>query len=157
MLTSPYHMTLPNADATARLGMAVGSCLKTGDTLLLGGPVGAGKTHFARALIQSILNVPEDVPSPTFTIVQTYDTVRGPLWHTDLYRIGDVSELDELGLTDAFEDSICLVEWPDKLGAMTPTTALAITFDPQDDARVVTLSWSAGNWGTRLADLLAHV
>lgn len=157
MLTSPHHMTLPNADATARLGATVGPFLSTGDTLLLDGPVGAGKTHFARALIQSILTTPEDVPSPTFTIVQTYDTVRGPLWHTDLYRIADVSELDELGLTDAFEDSICLVEWPDKLGLAAPGTALTISFAVQGDARAVTLSWSAGNWGERLTDMLAHV
>ncbi len=78
--------------------------------MLLDGPVGAGKTTLARAAILSILPEPEDVPSPTFTLVQTYDTTRGPLWHCDLYRLSSVLEIEELGLEEAFETAITLIE-----------------------------------------------
>ncbi|MEM1352748.1 MAG: tRNA (adenosine(37)-N6)-threonylcarbamoyltransferase complex ATPase subunit type 1 TsaE, partial [Pseudomonadota bacterium] len=80
------EIDLLTADATAALAIDLAPRLAPGDVLLLEGAVGAGKTHFSRALIQSIQLVPEDVPSPTFTLVQTYDTIHGPLWHADLYR-----------------------------------------------------------------------
>lgn len=156
MLTSPLELDLPDADATAALGRSIGAVLAPGDTLLLQGPVGAGKTHFARSLIQSILLTPEDVPSPTFTLVQTYDTSRGPLWHTDLYRLSDSSEIEELGLSEAFETAICLVEWPDRLAA-PPADALTLTLadDKAGDGRVATLTWQAGDWANRLE--LEHI
>ena len=100
------------SDALAR---AVATELRAGDTLLLDGPVGAGKSHFARGLIRARLRNPhEDVPSPTFTLVQSYDA-DPPIWHADLYRLGDPQEIDELG-HDAADDSILLVEWPDRAG-----------------------------------------
>ncbi|WP_299684629.1 tRNA (adenosine(37)-N6)-threonylcarbamoyltransferase complex ATPase subunit type 1 TsaE [uncultured Tateyamaria sp.] len=149
MLSSPFELDLPDADATAALGVAFGHILRPGDTLLLDGPVGAGKTHFARALIQSILSEPEDVPSPTFTLVQVYDTTRGTLWHTDLYRLSDSSEIEELGLTEAFETAICLVEWPDRLGT-PPAQALLLRFADAGDGRKVTMEWQAGDWADRV-------
>ena len=124
--------------------------------MLLTGDVGAGKTHFARALIQSILDMPEDVPSPTFTLVQVYDTVRGPLWHADLYRINSDQEIDELGLVEAFDDSICLVEWPDRLGVMTPDAALSISMTAKGDGRSATFTWSDPRWCSRLSRVDAH-
>ncbi|MEL7261014.1 MAG: tRNA (adenosine(37)-N6)-threonylcarbamoyltransferase complex ATPase subunit type 1 TsaE [Pseudomonadota bacterium] len=149
MLASPYTIPLPDADATTALGRAMGRVLAVGDTVLLEGSVGAGKTHFARALIQSILHVPEDVPSPTFTLVQTYETTRGPLWHADLYRLSDPGEVEELGLTEAFDTAICLIEWPDRfVGA--PANALTLSFADAGDGRVVTLAWQAGDWAERL-------
>lgn len=100
-----------------------------GDVFCLNGPVGAGKTTFARALIKAILLVDEDVPSPTFTLVQTYDTRRGPVWHADLYRLGSSMELEELGLAEAFETAICLVEWPELMNSVKPAAAHDLTFE----------------------------
>lgn len=120
--------------------------LHPGDVLLLEGPVGAGKTTFARALISRILLEPEDVPSPTFTLVQSYETQRGPLWHCDLYRLTSSHEIEELGLTEAFETAICLVEWPDLLGEMAPASALTLHFAPEDPCRRVTASFSDPKW-----------
>ncbi|WP_342777645.1 tRNA (adenosine(37)-N6)-threonylcarbamoyltransferase complex ATPase subunit type 1 TsaE [Sulfitobacter sabulilitoris] len=126
--------------------------LAPGDTVLLTGGVGAGKTHFARALIQSILTVPEDVPSPTFTLVQTYDTTQGPLWHADLYRVGSVHEIEELGIADAFDTAICLIEWPDRLGDLRPDDALDISLDPgaDDTDRRMQVTGCDRTWSERL-------
>lgn len=146
MTTHRIELTLQTPEDTARLAARLGGVVGPGDVILLSGPVGAGKTHFARALIQSILTVAEDVPSPTFTLVQAYDTERGPLWHTDLYRLNGPDEIEELGLPDAFETAICLVEWPDRLGPYTPDDALHITLTPEGTGRRVTLEGPAARW-----------
>ncbi|MEE4189261.1 MAG: tRNA (adenosine(37)-N6)-threonylcarbamoyltransferase complex ATPase subunit type 1 TsaE [Roseobacter sp.] len=148
MPRSPFTFLLSSPDATAHCAIALGASLRSGDTLLLEGDVGAGKTHFARHLIQSLLETPEDVPSPTFTLVQTYETTAGPLWHSDLYRIGSTFEIDELGLPDAFDSAICIVEWPDRLGDLAPTDALRLHFEqgPSEDARRLTATWTADRW-----------
>ena len=129
--------------------------LGPGDVVLLGGGVGAGKTHFARCLIQSSLPVPEDVPSPTYTLVQSYAGPACEIWHADLYRLGDPAEVIELGLTEAFETAICLVEWPDRLGDLAPSTALTLDFAPglDEETRHLALSWSDPRWTARLEDL----
>lgn len=148
MTAQTLSMTLPSPEATCRFAARLGARLGAGDVVLLEGEIGAGKTHFARCLIQALLPEPEDVPSPTFTLVQTYDAAPCEIWHADLYRIGDVQEVEELGLTEAFETAICLVEWPDRLGPERPETALTLEFEPgagQDD-RVLTLSWTGTRW-----------
>ena len=153
MPTTPIDLDLPSPDATARFARALGAGLEPGDTVLLQGGLGAGKTHLARHLIQSILQTPEDVPSPTFTLIQIYDTRRGPLWHADLYRLGATSEVEETGLLDAFETEICLVEWPERLGDTRPPEALdlALVPDEQDpDARHMRLTWTDPKWTNRL-------
>lgn len=144
---------LASPDETARFAKALGPVLTEGDVILLAGDVGAGKTHFARHLIQSILTTPEDVPSPTFTLVQTYDTLPGSLWHADLYRLESTQEIEELGLVDAFESAICLVEWPDRLDTFAPDKALNLTFTDgrTEDARRVTATWSVPIWSERLS------
>lgn len=141
-------LALPSPKATEDLAHKIGADIGPGDVLLLSGGIGAGKTHFARALIQSRLSVPEDVPSPTFTLVQVYDTDAGELWHTDLYRLDHPDSVVELGLLDAFETAICLVEWPDRLGDMTPESALSLTFSdgPDPDARQLSADWSDARW-----------
>lgn len=94
----------------------------------------------------------EHVPSPTFTLVQTYDTPDVQLWHADLYRLSDADEILELGLDDAFDTEICLIEWPDRLQDMAPATALALSFQFSEhpDHRQIDLTWSDPKWETRL-------
>lgn len=145
-------------DATAAIAARLGAGLCAGDTILLSGPVGAGKSHFARALIQSrlaALGRCEDVPSPTFTLVQTYDLDGVEVWHADLYRLHSPRECDELGLDAAFEQAICLIEWPDRLGALAPATALhlALTQGGTPDARELQFTSTDPRWQGRLAAL----
>jgi len=147
-----YTKTLDTADDTAALAVAVSAHLKGGDCLLLSGPVGAGKTHFARSIIQAMMardGEVEDVPSPTFTLVQVYETSIAEVWHTDLYRLTHVDELTELGLDDAFETAITLVEWPDRLGSARPERYLDLTFSMPDidsDVRMLDLVSVGEGW-----------
>ena len=156
MLQDTARITLSSADHTAALAVRLGACLKPGDTLLLEGPIGAGKTHFARSLIQSRLPLPEDVPSPTFTLVQTYDADGVEIWHADLYRLTSPDDVVELGLVDAFETAICLVEWPDRLGTLAPQKALTLRFSQgtSEDERDLLLQWTSPEWASRLDGVL---
>lgn len=159
-MTMPHQITtlaLPSPEATATLARALGAQLRPGDVLLLSGGIGAGKTHFARAMIQSMQDRPEDVPSPTFTLVQEYDTTRGPLWHSDLYRLSHPDEVFELGLVDAFTDAICVVEWPDRLDNLAPASALRLSFatTATENLRELTISWTDIGWDARLSAVLA--
>ncbi|NVO55896.1 tRNA (adenosine(37)-N6)-threonylcarbamoyltransferase complex ATPase subunit type 1 TsaE [Rhodobacteraceae bacterium B1Z28] len=152
-MMQPLSITLNSPEETAGFAIRLGASIGPGDVLLLEGAIGSGKTHFARSLIQSLMAAPEDVPSPTFTLVQAYDTHAGEIWHCDLYRLSAVEEIEELGLIDAFDTAMCLVEWPDKLGPLTPATALTLNFqtDPDEmDARRLTLSWSDPKWAPKL-------
>ena len=126
-------IAIPLADdaATARIGAALGRALTIGDTVLLAGGLGAGKTALARAAVAARLadvGRVDDIPSPTFTLVQTYEADI-PIWHADLYRLGGVDEVYELGLDDAFDSAATLVEWPDRLGPLTPRRALRVELD----------------------------
>lgn len=145
-------LSLSSANQTAALARTLAPRLGAGDVLLLSGGIGAGKTHFARALIQALLPVPEDVPSPTFTLVQVYETRTFDIWHVDLYRIGGPDGCIELGLTDAFDTALCLVEWPDRLADLAPIDALSLDFalGEDEEARVLTLSWTDPRWADRL-------
>lgn len=148
--------SLPSEQATAAFARRLAPRLKAGDVILLDGQIGAGKTHFARALIQARLAQPEDVPSPTFTLVQTYDTDGPEIWHSDLYRLTDPDEAEELGLFEAFETAICLVEWPDRLGPLAPETALTLSFHaPQamPDTRRITARWTDPRWTQPLEEI----
>ena len=147
-------IALPDEGATARLAADIAPLLGPGDALLLTGPIGAGKTAFARALIRAATGNPtEEVPSPTFTLVQTYETAKGEIWHTDLYRIGSEDEVIELGLDEALQQEICLIEWPEKLGTFTPDNALTLAFTTGDDGHSVTVTGNA-DWRVRLGDKL---
>ncbi|MBW6505437.1 MAG: tRNA (adenosine(37)-N6)-threonylcarbamoyltransferase complex ATPase subunit type 1 TsaE [Rhodobacteraceae bacterium] len=143
-------LPLPDAEATARLGQTLAPMLQPGDVLLLEGPIGAGKTHFARALIQTrqdAAGVPrEDVPSPSFTLVQTYVAGETDIWHADLFRLSLPHEADELGLTDAFDTAICLVEWPERLGPDAPASALHLRFAYAGEGRSATLAAQGTRW-----------
>ncbi|GGG79213.1 tRNA (adenosine(37)-N6)-threonylcarbamoyltransferase complex ATPase subunit type 1 TsaE [Salipiger pallidus] len=156
MTSSRLSVTLPSPEATCALATRLAGTLGPGDVLLLSGGIGAGKTHFARCLIQSLQDPPEDVPSPTFTLVQVYDTPKSELWHADLYRLSDPDQCVELGLADAFETAICLVEWPDRLADLAPERALSLTFDAgtEDDSRELEMDWTDARWDT-LPELIA--
>ena len=125
---------LASETETSRLAQVLAPLLRRGDTVLLDGPIGAGKTHFCRALIRARLGRAEDVPSPTFTLVQTYDAGID-IWHADLYRLSHPDEVLELGLDEAFATAICLVEWPDRLGSHLPKTAIRIHLGAEGDGR----------------------
>lgn len=148
--------TLRGPAATERLAQAMAGRLGPGDTLLLEGPVGAGKTHFARALIQTLQaaqGAVEDVPSPSFTLVQTYAAGGLEIWHCDLYRLGSVDEVLELGLDEAFGAALVLVEWPDRLGGLAPGAALRLGFavpaDAPDTRRVCARGGARWGWVAR--------
>lgn len=152
------HVQLPSEDSTRELAGKIAVLLRAGDVLLLHGPVGAGKTFLVRAIIQARLAASdrlEDVPSPTFTLVQTYDDGAAEIWHADLYRLSGAGDVAELGLNDAFEHAISLVEWPDRLGPDIPFDALHLHFEygPDDTTRAVEFACGAGDWPERLSSL----
>lgn len=137
-MTTPLSLYLADEAETDRLARMIAPALQAGDVLLLEGGIGAGKTQFCRALIRARLGREEDVPSPTFTLVQTYEG-DPDIWHADLYRLTHPDEVMELGLEAAFADAICLVEWPDRLGSDAPKSALRLQFSPQGEGRRVDL------------------
>jgi tRNA threonylcarbamoyladenosine biosynthesis protein TsaE len=145
------ELALPSLDATEALARRLGPLLQPGDTVLLSGPLGAGKSAFARALLRDMVGDPAlEVPSPSFTLVQSYETPRGLVHHYDLWRVEPGPDLRELGLDDAFRD-ITLIEWPDRLGGYAPAEALGITFIPcPDGSRRAALS----GWPDRLPQLM---
>jgi len=152
----PVHpiLSIPDPQAMTRFAQRLAPRLRAGDVLLLEGPIGAGKTHFARALVQSLVSRPEEVPSPTFTLVQIYEAPGFDIWHADLYRLTHPDEALELGLTEAFETALCLVEWPEKLGRDRPKTALTLNFSVEpDDSRTVVLQSDGTDWQERLEGL----
>lgn len=132
---------LPSDSATDSLGHALARHLTKGDAVLLSGSVGAGKSHLARAFIRARLGRHEEVPSPTFTLVQTYTHPDGDIWHADLYRLSHPDEVIELGLDEAFETAICLVEWPDRLGTLAPPSAIRLTLSYDGDGRRADMSF----------------
>ena len=145
-MRTQFH--LPDPAATDSFARLIAPRLRPGDTLLLAGQIGAGKTHFARALIRARLGRDEEVPSPTYTLVQTYDDGAIQIWHADLYRLGDAGEVAELGLDEAFETAICLVEWPERLTA-APAGALLLTFSVSEGGRMLAVE-GAEAWRERL-------
>ncbi len=121
---------LPGPDATDRLGGVLARVLTPGDTVFLSGPLGAGKSHLARAIIRNVVGDPDlEVASPTYTIVNVYESRKGEVWHADLYRAPDPEDLIELGLHEAMGRAISLIEWPEAL-AHEALPRLEITLSP---------------------------
>ena len=121
------QLELPDLAATQNLGSLLADRLAVGDVISLSGPLGAGKSALARAIITSANPKETDIPSPTFSLVQTYELAdRTPLWHLDLYRIESPEDAMQLGLDDAFVDAVCLIEWPDRLEEFLPKSTLSV-------------------------------
>ena len=139
-------MILEDEQATTAFGAALAAVVRAGDVITLMGPLGVGKTALARGLLEGLGHRGE-VPSPSFAIVQPYEDLDPPVWHADLFRIDDRSELDELGL-EAAEEGVLLVEWPERAGASAFPEALGLTLDfAEGGARRLTAdvppSWQA--------------
>jgi tRNA threonylcarbamoyladenosine biosynthesis protein TsaE len=143
-------LVLPDLAATEALATAIAARVRRGDAILLEGPLGAGKTALFRAFLRAITGNPAlEVPSPSFTLVQSYETPLGQVHHFDLWRIGGPDALVELGWDEAGAD-IVLVEWPDRLGPLRPAEALTIALEPAGgDVRRATLS----GWPERIGDI----
>ena len=139
------QQSLPDPVATDALGAELAAGLKPGDLVLLLGDLGAGKTALARAIIRTLAGDADlDVPSPTFALVQPYDTARGPVLHADLYRLGDPREVDELGLVDNPE-AIVLVEWAERAPELRDAATLTVTLEipPGGEGRLVNVTRNA--------------
>ncbi|MEM1382873.1 MAG: tRNA (adenosine(37)-N6)-threonylcarbamoyltransferase complex ATPase subunit type 1 TsaE [Pseudomonadota bacterium] len=149
---APVRGKLPDPRATDMLGTAIGEALSPGDTVLLSGTLGAGKSALARAAVRARLREPEAVvPSPTYTLVNVFDSPTGEIWHADLYRLGHPEEIEELGLADAFGRALTLVEWPDRLGALCPKKRLEISLAPEDLGRSVEIRAFGRDWRALLS------
>ena len=146
---------LPDAEATTRLGAAIAPLLAPGETVLLYGPLGMGKSTLARGLVRALTRPDEDVPSPTFTLVQFYES-EPPLAHFDLYRLTRAEEAAEIGLDEALDVGCAVIEWPERLGedptAWLGPDRLTLTLAEHGVGRRATVS-GAGAWESKLKDL----
>jgi tRNA threonylcarbamoyladenosine biosynthesis protein TsaE len=145
-------MTFTDEKATRAFGRKLARLLKSGDVVTLSGPLSAGKTTLVRGLLAELGHVGE-VPSPSFAIVQPYEALEPPIWHVDLYRIENASDLDELGLDEIRELGVLIVEWPERAGGGAWPGALALSLQMADDgSRALTAevpaSWE-GRWPPR--------
>ena len=142
-------LRLANAAATEEAGATLAARLRIGDVVALDGDLGAGKTTFARGVLEA-LGFAGEVPSPTFPIVIPYapPDLRIPLWHVDLYRIDDPDDIEELGLDEARGDSALLIEWPERMGALLWPDTLRLHLEPLGEERRLTW-WVPAAWEGR--------
>lgn len=148
--------TLRDQSETEMLAARLSNVARRGDVIALVGDLGAGKTVFARAFIRARLRAEDEVPSPTFTLVQVYEpaSLQDPaIWHFDLFRLDAVEDALELGIEDAFAQGISLIEWPNRLGGLLPTNRLDVILTHTGDAesRRVLIEGGA-DWRRRLRE-----
>jgi tRNA threonylcarbamoyladenosine biosynthesis protein TsaE len=157
---SPAIVTLALSDlaATRRLGAALARRLAIGDVVALHGDLGAGKTELARAVIRAAAgNEALIVPSPTFTLAETYDTAIGSIWHFDFYRLDSPEQVWELGFEEALAGGISLIEWPERIGPLLPAKRLDVTLTIEHDEARAAVMAAEHSWTDRLADLTREV
>jgi tRNA threonylcarbamoyladenosine biosynthesis protein TsaE len=147
---NPSHLTLTlgNDAATARLGQRIAAASRPGDVIVARGDLGAGKTALFRAAIRALTSPAEEVPSPTYTLVQTYEGRTGRIWHFDFYRLAHPSEAREIGL-DEGEQDIRLIEWPERIGLLVPARRLEVELRYDGDGRIARLT-DHHDWSLRL-------
>jgi tRNA threonylcarbamoyladenosine biosynthesis protein TsaE len=151
-MPSPHTIDVADETGTGRVAAAVAALAAPCDVIALAGELGAGKTAFARGFLRA-RGVMGDVPSPTFTLVQLYETPDALIYHFDLYRLARAEDAFELGIEEAFADGISLIEWPERLGPYLPAARLdiALGFGASDSARTIALAPSA-TWAARFED-----
>lgn len=148
------EIALSDEEETRSLAAKLAPMLSSGDVVALGGDLGSGKTAFARALINALPGDEEEVPSPTFTLVQTYERGDIDVYHFDLYRLEDPEEAFELGIEDAFADGLSLIEWPDHLGGYLPRRHLSVNLSLGTTPSLRHAVISGGDtWPSRLATI----
>ena len=138
--------------STGAIAQQIASRAKVGDVFALYGTLGMGKSVFARAFIKSLTNA-EEVPSPTFTLLQTYDAENFDIYHYDLYRIKAPEEVFELNIEEAMYEGVCLIEWPEKMGGYLPRQVFKLTITPQAEGRLITLECANEQKLERFADM----
>ena len=145
---------LPCAEATDFFAQRLAPLLRAGDVIALKGELGSGKTTFARALIRALGVADTEVPSPTFTLVQSYEGQTFDIWHFDLYRLKSADEALELGIDEMRHGNVVLIEWPERLGVALASDRLEIVFEycADEDARRISLL-GTNPWLERLVDL----
>ena len=145
---------LPDFAATGALAASLARRARRGDVFGLSGGLGAGKTAFARYFIRARGAADEEVPSPTFTLVQTYETQDVPIWHFDMYRLEKPRDAFELGLEDALADGIALIEWPERIATLLPVDRLDIVLEFGKGSGV-RRAWLQGHggWAERLQNI----
>ncbi len=146
------EITLASETETRALGAKLARSLKPGDVVALYGGLGAGKTSLARGLVQALLGAETEVPSPTYTLVQVYETEPYLLWHFDLYRLETPDNVFELGW-DETQDGVALIEWPDKAGAHLPASRLDIVLETDGNGRIARLEPHGEYWQSKLNDI----
>ncbi|MGE4351386.1 MAG: tRNA (adenosine(37)-N6)-threonylcarbamoyltransferase complex ATPase subunit type 1 TsaE [Bdellovibrionales bacterium] len=146
-----HKLALPDLAATQMFARRLAPLLQAGDVLLLQGDLGVGKTAFARFLLQA-LGVRGEVPSPTFTLVQSYETSRFAVSHFDLYRLKTPEEIEEIGFDEACGDGLVLVEWPEKAARYMPSSALTLSFSLGEGAGRVVQWTPSPVWAARLTE-----
>lgn len=153
---------LADPTKTGRFARLLAQIVRSGDIVALWGDLGVGKTTFARGFIDALAGPQESVPSPTFTLVQTYPaTIAGvptDIWHFDLYRLKRAEEAYEVGIEEAFDSGVSLIEWPDRLGSLLPRKRLDVTLVPGGNAESRRLTLAGGTeWAARLVPLKASL
>ena len=150
---TPVTIASNSPENTAKIAVLLADALRPGDTICLSGGLGAGKSHFARSVIAHLTGE-VDIPSPTFTLVQTYSAAAFTIWHADLYRLSSPDEVAELGLDEAFGHDLCLIEWPDRLPT-PPGDALHLDLRQGADETERQLVFTHdGSWADRLTVLI---
>lgn len=155
------ELTLSDVPATRKFAARFAPLLKRGDVVAFDGALGVGKTEFCRAIIHA-LGLADDVPSPTFTLVQTYepspeDSLTPAIWHMDMYRLEKPEDASELGLEEAFGTAVSLIEWPAKLGRFLPPGFITFRLDIAPDGKTRKLTVIGdGTWKTRMGNILSH-
>ena len=147
--------TLPHENATISLGRAIAEALQVGDFIALYGDLGMGKTTLTRGLVQGAMRAPVEVVSPTFTLVQIYETETFPIWHYDLYRVEDPDEVLDLSWDETM-DGVAIVEWPENAGPHLPSERLDVMLTVSGEGRIAVLTAHGQSWEQRLDVIGKH-